>query len=435
MRILSFTAGAANMICGTCLRDNALAAELMRQGHDVVLMPIYTPTWTDEPNVSQRRVLFGGISVYLQQHSALFRHTPWLLDKLWDSPAVLRLASRKQIKREPQFLGEMTVSVLQGENGPLRKEFRKLAAWVQSEPPFDAISLPFTLVISFASVLKPITRAPICCTLQGEDLFLEGLSEPYRSQAIELISKNAIHVDAFTAVSEYYAEYMCRYLRIPEEKVHVVPLGINLAGHSGARRPHGDTFHVGYLARIAPEKGLHLLCEAYRRLRQRPGLPPSKLLVAGWLGHEFASYLDGLRRQMTEWGLGDHFVYEGTLDRDQKIRFIQNLDVLSVPTIYADPKGTFVLEAMANGVPVVQPRCGAFPEMIERTGGGILVEQDDPDSLAEGIWSIWSNPGLALELGSNGVRGVREHYSVRHMALRMLEVLSRMRTAARRAAG
>jgi len=128
-------------------------------------------------------------------------------------------------------------------------------------------------------------------------------------------------------------------------------------------------------------------------------------------------------------------VYEGTLDRDQKIRFIQNLDVLSVPTIYADPKGTFVLEAMANGVPVVQPRCGAFPEMIERTGGGILVEQDDPDSLAEGIWSIWSNPGLALELGSNGVRGVREHYSVRHMALRMLEVLSRMRTAARRAAG
>ncbi|MBX5493736.1 MAG: glycosyltransferase family 1 protein, partial [Bryobacteraceae bacterium] len=144
MRILSFTAGAANMICGTCLRDNALAAELMRQGHDVVLMPIYTPTWTDEPNVSQRRVLFGGISVYLQQHSALFRHTPWLLDKLWDSPAVLRLASRKQIKREPQFLGEMTVSVLQGENGPLRKEFRKLAAWVQSEPPFDAISLPFT---------------------------------------------------------------------------------------------------------------------------------------------------------------------------------------------------------------------------------------------------------------------------------------------------
>ncbi|NOT60097.1 MAG: glycosyltransferase family 1 protein, partial [Acidobacteria bacterium] len=64
MRILYFTAGAAGMYCGSCLRDNALATELMRQGHDVTLVPLYTPTLTDEPNVSQEKVLFGGISVY-----------------------------------------------------------------------------------------------------------------------------------------------------------------------------------------------------------------------------------------------------------------------------------------------------------------------------------------------------------------------------------
>ena len=44
MKILAFTAGAARMYCGSCLRDNALAAELKRQGHDVILLPIYTPT-------------------------------------------------------------------------------------------------------------------------------------------------------------------------------------------------------------------------------------------------------------------------------------------------------------------------------------------------------------------------------------------------------
>ena len=101
MRLLHFTAGAAGMYCGSCLRDNALAAALRARGHDVVLQPLYTPTNPDGPNVSSSRVFFGGISVYLQQHVPLFRHTPALLDRLWDSNAALRLASKRQIKIDP----------------------------------------------------------------------------------------------------------------------------------------------------------------------------------------------------------------------------------------------------------------------------------------------------------------------------------------------
>ena len=63
------------------------------------------------------------------------------------------------------------------------------------------------------------------------------------------------------------------------------------------------------------------------------------------------------------------------LDRSQKIAFLQGLDVLSVPATYDEPKGIFLLEAMANGVPVVQPRRGAFPEIVEKTGGGLIVER------------------------------------------------------------
>src|SRR6476646_909898 len=98
MRLLYLTAGAAEMYCGSCLRDNALAAALKARGHDVVLTPLYTPTTTDERNVSESRVLFGGVSVYLEQHLSFFRHTPAVLDRIWDSLPILRLASKRQIK-------------------------------------------------------------------------------------------------------------------------------------------------------------------------------------------------------------------------------------------------------------------------------------------------------------------------------------------------
>src|ERR1051325_3677528 len=127
MKILAITAGAAQMYCGSCIRDNALAAELKSQGHDVILLPIYTPTLTHQTNASQEKVFFGGISVYLEQYSALFRKTPWLLDRLWDSKWALKLASKRSIPVNPRLLGEMTISMLRGEDGHQRKEIEKLA--------------------------------------------------------------------------------------------------------------------------------------------------------------------------------------------------------------------------------------------------------------------------------------------------------------------
>ena len=128
MKILAFTAGAARMYCGSCLRDNALAAELMRQGHDVILLPLYTPTRTDEANVSDSRVFMNGITVYLEQQSAFFRKTRWLLDRLWDAPWLMRLAAKSSIAVDPRVLGEMTVSMLRGEDGYQRKDIAKLTA-------------------------------------------------------------------------------------------------------------------------------------------------------------------------------------------------------------------------------------------------------------------------------------------------------------------
>lgn len=422
MKILYLTAGAAGMYCGSCFRDNALAAQLMADGHDVTLVPIYTPTLTDEENVSQEKVFFGGISVYLQQRHSLFRKTPWLIDKLWDSKLALKLAAKSSIQVDPKALGELTVSMLRGEEGNQRKELEKMIHWLKSEPAPDIINLPFTLLIALARPLKEALGRPVCCTLQGEDLFLEGLTEPYRSTSLELIRKNVEFVDGFIAVSDYYADFMSGYLSIPRDKIKVVPLGINLEGYAAKRNSDARAFTIGYFARVAPEKGLHLLCEAYKKLRERADFPPARLEVAGYLGAEHKAYLTRIESRMREWGLGAEFHYRGVLDRDAKIDFLQNLDVLSVPATYDEPKGMFLLEAMACGVPLVQPRRGAFPEIIEKTGGGILVEPDDAKSLADGLLSLYEAPELRARLAQQGFDGVRAHYNVARMAVRAVEV-------------
>jgi len=425
VKILFLTAGAAGMYCGSCLRDNALAAELKAGGHDVLLVPLYTPTLTDEPNVSEGRVFFGGVSVYLQQHAGFFRSAPRLFDKLLDAPWLIRAASSGSISTNPKSLGELTISMLKGEEGFQRKEFEKLLEWLLTEPPPDVIQLPNALLASLAQPLRRELKRPIHCTLQGEDLFLDGLHETHRRQALELIRQNAEHVDRFTAVSEYYAEYMAKYLSIPANKIDVVPLGISLDGFEKRTDTAARPFTVGYFARVAPEKGLFSLCEAYVRFRKMPGVERAVLKVAGYLARDQKTYLEDSARRLTRAGLGDEFQYGGSLDREQKIEFLRSLDVLSVPTVYAEPKGLFLLEAMACGVPVVQPRHGAFPEMLAKTSGGLLVNPDDPQSLAEGLYRLCRSPTLRAELGNNGYEGVRQHYSARRSAERMLEVYER----------
>jgi glycosyltransferase involved in cell wall biosynthesis len=422
MRLIYITAGAAGMYCGSCLRDNALASEMLKRGHEVLLVPIYTPTLTDEKNVSQEKVFFGGISVYLEQHSALFRNTPWLLDKLWDSKFALKMAAKRSIPVDPRFLGEMTVSMLKGEDGFQRKEIQKLVHWLKSETKPDIVNLPNALLISLARPIREALHKPVVCTLQGEDLFLEGLTEPYKSDSMNLIRANLDYVDAFIAVSDYYAEFMVDYLGIPAHKIHTVPLGISLEDHRLREPNTTDTFTVGYFARVAPEKGLHVLAEAYKKMRERDGSVKARLEAAGYLAPEHKEYLSGIEQQLKAWGLGEEFAYRGVLDRQDKIDFLRKLDVLSVPTPYSDPKGLFVFEAMANGVPVVQPRHGAFPEVIEKTSGGLLFAPGDTDALAESLLSIWKDKALGEELSQNGFQGVRKHYSAERMTERAVEV-------------
>jgi glycosyltransferase involved in cell wall biosynthesis len=418
MRLLLLSAGAASMYCGSCMRDNALAAALMRRGHDVTLLPFYTPTLTDEENVSRReRVFFGGISVYLEQHLSLFRHTPALLDRIWDAPWVIKALSSGSIAVDPKMLGALTVSTLKGENGRQRKEIEKLLEWVRDEPRPDVLNIPYTLLISLARPLKrALGNVPIVVTLQGEDLFLEGLPEPFKAEALGLIRSQVTDVDLFVAVSEYYAGFMQQYLRIPPEKMRVAPLGIaapaDLAPAPLARRP----FTVGYFARIAPEKGLHVLADAYVAMRREHGLPPSRLRAAGYRAPDQQTYFDGIVRRLEAAGLGDEFQYAGAPDRAGKFAFLQTLDVFCVPSPYHEPKGLYLLEAMAAGVPAVVPPHGAFPEIVNATGGGFGMRTGDAGDVADALMSVWQHPDAAAACARRGYAAVREHFTLERMA-------------------
>ena len=417
MRIAYIAAGAAGMYCGSCIHDNTLIAALQEKGIEAALVPIYTPLRTDEANVSIDHIFYGGINVYLQQKMALFRHTPWALDRLFDHPALLKGLSLFSASTSARDLGELTISMLQGEEGPQKKELDKLVQWLKENYRPDRIQLANSMLTGLAREIKKELEIPVLCAVQGEDLFLDGLIEPYRTQALALLLERARDVDGFIAPCRYYADYMTARLQVPPEKMHVVHLGLNLQGHGEASRDLSDrAFTIGYLARVCPEKGLHLLAEAFYQLTQQVGPEKIRLEVAGYLGRRDRPYFEGVVQQIRAWGLEKAFCYWGEVDRDQKIRFLNRLHVLSVPTPYKEPKGLFVLEALANGVPVVQPRHGAFPELLEATGGGILVESGSVDALASGILELMNDAERRKELGRLGREAVHREFNDKVMA-------------------
>ena len=426
MRIAHITAGAGHMYCGSCLRDNTIAAAQLDAGHDVLLIPTYTPTRPEGRNVSLDRIYLGGINVFLQEHVPIFRKLPRALSRMLDAAPLLRLATKRGVSVDPSHLGRLTVSMLRGVDGAQQRTVMELVRFLADEAKPEIVSIPNSLLIALATAVKREMNVPVVCTLQGEDGFLDGLGRPYKEESLRLIREHAANVDAFLAVSRFGADRMSAFLGIDRARVDIVPIGIDFEGHTQARLD-AEPFTVGYLARVAPEKGLHVLCEVYRRLRARPGCPPGRLVAAGYLAPEHKGYLADVQKQMAAWGLAGEFEYRGALDRAEKLAFLQELSVLSVPSPYPTQKGQFLMEAMASGVPVVQPRLGAFTEVVEATGGGILVDDGDLDGLAQGIASLWDDPERRRRLGAAGFDAVRLRYGTPQMLASVMAVYGRLR--------
>jgi glycosyltransferase involved in cell wall biosynthesis len=430
MKIVYLAAGAGGMYCGSCLHDNTLAAALLALGQDVLLVPTYTPLRTDEDNVSDSHLFFGGINVYLQQRLSLFRHTPWFFDDLLNRPGVLEWATRGGPSVEAEKLGDLTVSMLAGEHGRQRKEISKLVHWLAHDARPDIVHLSNAMLIGAAREIRKL-GIRVISTLSGEDIFLEKLIEPFHGQARAALRERAAEIDLFVAMNRYYADFMADYLAVPPARIHVVPHGLNLTGHGTRQDRRDGTFTIGYLARICPDKGLHNLIAAAELLSADALAPSFRIRAAGYLADADRPYLDTIRRRVANWKSPQQFEYLGELTRAEKIAFLQSLDCMSLPTVYRESKGISALEALANAVPVVLPEHGAFPELIQATGGGVLHGPDNPRALAEALKQLMLDPARAAQLGIAGQRVVHRDYHAHGMAQKTIDLYRQVHAAGR----
>lgn len=406
--VVILTAGGAGMFCGSCLHDNTWARVLHDSGYEVSLIPAYTPIRVDEENLSSSDVFFGGINVYLNSRWAWWRNLPQVLKRGLDRPAVIRALTRWGLSTQASELGEITVAMLQGLDGPNRDAVEDLAShFAQLKP--DIVLFTNALLSGALRGIRAACPAKIWCILQGDDIFLEGLVEPYKSQVIHKVREFAREFDGFVVQSRYYRDFMAKYLWLPRERFHLIPLTIDCAKHDGLpKRELSDPPVIGYFARICAEKGLLELVEACRLLRRKR--PRFRLLAGGYLGADQRFYFQSVQRLAKP--LGNDFEYIGSPDTHaEKVAFLRRLDIFSVPTVYREPKGITVLEALANGVPVVQPQHGAFPELIESTGGGLLFPPGDSAALANQLETMLHHAGLRRQLAEKGWSGVRSAHS------------------------
>ena len=418
-RVVYLTAGAGGMFCGSCLNDNTLARGLTRLGVDIQLVPTYTPITTDEEDVSIDQVFFGGINVFLQHKFPLLRKLPAVFDGILNHPSLIRWATKKDVQADPELLGSMTVSMLKASAGFQKKEVDRLMNFLAEAKP-QVVNFTNTLIAGCAPEIRKRFGIPIVVTLQGDDIFLDYITPEYRDQCIEQIRRLADSVDRYVVHSQYYADYMSDRLGLPAEKFSVVKLGIDHNEFFEATPSNGARKQVGYLARLTPEKGLHVLVDAFLRLREQRD--DVELQIAGWVGTEHQPFADEQFRRLREAGLDEDFTYHGVVDRDGKLQFLSKLDVFAVPTTYREPKGRFALEAMACRLPVVLPDHGAFPEMVAETGCGVLVRPDDPAHLAEELGSLLDSPERRDSLGKAGREAVLSDRSANAMAKATLEL-------------
>ncbi len=410
-KIVYLTAGAGGMFCGSCMHDNALAKALHAEGWDVTLVPFYTPIRTDEADVSIDQVFFGGVNVYLQQKIPLFRFVPSFIDRFLDNPNLIRRVTSKAIETDAKMLGSLALSVLKGANGNQRKEVKRVNKWLVNQIKPDLIVISNILVAGFIPALKKQLDVPVLITLQGDDVFLDALPEPFRAKCFEQIKRILKHVDGFIVHSEFFGRYMTEYFGLDPSKIHVTPLGVDTTDFQNfvpAVPDESGPLTIGYLARLAPEKGLHNLVEAFIELKKRPGSERFKLRIAGWLGKDHEDYVREQWTRLSNAGLSDEYEYLGAIERTEKLNFLRGIHLLSVPTDQKEPKGLFVLEAMAAGVPVVQPAHGSFPEIIEQTQGGLLCLPNDIVDLSEKLLQLLNNPEQRKQLGEAGQRSVHQ---------------------------
>jgi glycosyltransferase involved in cell wall biosynthesis len=424
MKVVHIVPGSGGTFyCQNCIRDGALVQALRRAGVDTVMVPMYLPMFTDgDPVQDDTPVFFGGINVWLQQQFPFFRKTPGWLDRLFDARWMLRRAAKMEGTTSASDLGAMTLSMLEGTEGNQRKEIERLVDWLAEHERPDVVHISNALLIGLAAEIKVRLDVPVVCSLQDEDWWLDEINPPYDEECWEAIRARTGDVDRFVAVSNWFADCMSERLMIPRDLIDVVHIGIDLNGFGQASLDF-DPPVLGYLSRMNTVLGIDRLVDAFIELRTSRGLENLKLMATGGAVGDDLKCAEAQKKKLAKAGLESDAEFVEDFTREQRLAFLKTISVMCVPVEQGEAFGTYIIEAMAAGVPVVQPNAGAFPELIEATGGGLIY-----GDLVGTLREVLTNSDLARRLGHQGRAAVMADFGVDTMAQNMISIYKELIT-------
>jgi len=427
MRIIHIIPGSGGTFyCQNCMRDNELIKTLKDLNNDVWMVPLYLPLSVETSGViGDTPVFYGAINIYLKEKIPFYRRAPVWLERLLDSESMLKMAAKKSGSTRASGLEEMTLSMLEGENGRQATELEHLIRFLEKDVKPDVVHLSNALLLGLARRLKNDLNIPVVCSLQDENEWIDPMREKYRDLVWAKMEERATDVDAFIAASQYYAKKSNQLMEIPLDKIHVVYGGIDLSSYKQAPL----TFHppvIGYLCRMSEYFGLGIIVDAFIKLKKDIKYADLKLsLMGGYTGDDKPFVKKMVKKLTAEAIIKDVKIYD-SFDITHRLEFLKSLSLLSVPVRGGEAFGAYQVEALASGVPIVQPNLGGYPEFIEATGGGILYEPNDPQHLAQALSSMLDDPDRIREMGKKGRDVVMERFSMLNMANNILDVYKKV---------
>jgi glycosyltransferase involved in cell wall biosynthesis len=405
-----------------------MVREMRKQGHDAAMLSLYLPMTLEESDQSSGApIFFSGINVYLEQKLSFWGRMPKWLHKQLASPALLKWASGRAAKTRAADLGELTLSMIKGEEGRQAAELDQLVRWLKEQEKPDIISVSNVLLVGMARRLKQELGVPVVCMLQGEDSFLDSLPRTHRDLTWAAITERCADVDLFIPPSQYFGGLMGKRLQIPPEKIKVIYNGIDLEGFQLAD-PEMTPPALGYFARMCREKGLDRLVAAFIELKQRNSVPGLKLRVGGGMGPADEPFVRKLKQELAAKNLSGDVEFFPNVDKAEKQNFFRKISLFSVPALYGEAFGLYLLEAWAAGVPVVQPDHAAFPELIRKTSAGVIAPSETP-KLADALQELLLDPARRKNLGACGRKAVEKEFSLEAMTRNIIHAFQWLHAA------
>ena len=403
------------------MRDSKYIRALKELGHQVIKVPLYLPIFDDAHDLDDVPVFYGAVNLYLKQQFPIFRHMPAFVEQALDSKSVLEMAARKAGSTRAKGLEEMTISMLRGEDGGQKEELERLVDWLADEAKPDIVHLSNALLLGLAHRIKERMNIPVICSLQDEDVWVDAMSDQYRQKIWDLMGQRGRDVDVFIPVSNYFSGEIHKRMVIPEIKMLTVYLGVDTADYSPKPIAEKDPI-IGYLSRMCEENGLAVLVDAFVLLRKNLEYSSVKLKITGGKTGDDLHFIKEQKQKISKAGLGNDVFWVDEFEGEERRKFFDSVRLISVPVLIGEAFGLYMLEAMASGIPMVQPALGAFPEVIRISGGGTIYSENSPEHLAKALASLILNDQKLQELSDSGISGVKEHFDIQAQAKKMLAV-------------